>query len=236
MSLPLNTPTHTPQAFEVDRYNMVEQQIRPWNVLDAGVLDVLSRVRREDFVPPSYQGLAFMDTEIPLNPDVPLAERLGQVMLAPRLDARMLQDLQVKPTDRVLEIGAGSGYMAAMLAACAERVVTLEIDPDLVEFARENLRSAGVTNADVRQANGALDPIPDGPFDVIVLSGSVAEVPQKLLSLLRDGGRLGAYVGHEPIMRATFVRRQGERFETTQPWDVVVPRLHHFPEPSSFRF
>jgi protein-L-isoaspartate(D-aspartate) O-methyltransferase len=236
MNMPLNTSADIRDPVEQARYNMVEQQIRPWNVLDAGVLDVLSRVRREDFVPPSYQGLAFMDTEIPLNPDVPLAERLGQVMLAPRLDARMLQDLQVKPTDRVLEIGAGSGYMAAMLAACAERVVTLEIDPDLVEFARENLRSAGVTNADVRQANGALDPIPDGPFDVIVLSGSVAEVPQKLLSLLRDGGRLGAYVGHEPIMRATFVRRQGERFETTQPWDVVVPRLHHFPEPSSFRF
>ena len=236
MNMPLNTSADIRDPVEQARYNMVEQQIRPWNVLDAGVLDVLSRVRREDFVPPSYQGLAFMDTEIPLNPDVPLAERLGQVMLAPRLDARMLQDLQVKPTDRVLEIGAGSGYMAAMLAACAERVVTLEIDPDLVEFARENLRSAGVTNADVRQANGALDPIPDGPFDVIVLSGSVAEVPQKLLSLLRDGGRLGAYVGHEPIMRATFVRRTGNQFETTQPWDTVAPRLQGFAEPSRFTF
>ena len=236
MNMPLNTSADIRDPVEQARYNMVEQQIRPWNVLDAGVLDVLSRVRREDFVPPSYQGLAFMDTEIPLNPDVPLAERLGQVMLAPRLDARMLQDLQVKPTDRVLEIGAGSGYMAAMLAACAERVVTLEIDPDLVEFARENLRSAGVTNADVRQANGALDPIPDGPFDVIVLSGSVAEVPQSLLALLREGGRLGAIVGQEPMMRATFVRRTGNQFETTQPWDTVAPRLQGFAEPSRFTF
>ena len=236
MNLPLNTSIDIHDPVEQARYNMVEQQIRPWNVLDAGVLELLSRVRREDFVPPSYQGLAFIDTEIPLNPDVPLAERLGQVMLAPRLDARMLQDLQVQSTDRVLEIGAGSGYMAALLAARAERVVSLEIVPELAEFARENLRSAGVDNAEVRQSDGALDPIPDGPFDVIVLSGSVAEIPQRLLGLLRDGGRLGAFVGHMPMMRATFVRRQGDRYETTQPWDVVVPRLRHFPEPTRFKF
>ena len=220
---------------EQARFNMIEQQIRPWDVLDAHVLDLLAAVRREDFVPPAHRALAFADLEIPLKPGEQ-AVAAGQVMLAPRVDARMLQDLEVKPTDRVLEIGAGSGYMAALLAASAERVVTLEIDPDLVEFARENLRSAGVANADVRQADGARDPIPDGPFDVIVLSGSVAEVPQKLLALLRDGGRLGAYVGQAPMMRATLVRRQGERFETTQPWDVVVPRLRHFPEPSSFKF
>lgn len=236
MNMPLNTSADIHDSVEQARYNMVEQQIRPWNVLDAGVLGLLSSVRREDFVPPSYQGLAFIDTEIPLNPDVAQAERLGQVMLAPRVDARMLQDLQVLPTDRVLEIGAGSGYMAALLAASAAQVVTLEIDPDLVEFARENLRSAGVSNAEVRQADGARDPIADGPFDVIVLSGSVAELPQSLLGLLSDGGRLGAFVGHKPMMRATIVRRQGERFETTQPWDVVVARLQHFPEPSSFKF
>ena len=126
--------------------------------------------------------------------------------------------------------------MAALLAARAERVVSLEIVPELAEFARENLRSAGVDNAEVRQSDGALDPIPDGPFDVIVLSGSVAEIPQRLLGLLRDGGRLGAFVGHTPMMRATFVRRQGDRYETTQPWDVVVPRLRHFPEPTRFKF
>ena len=236
MNMPLNTSADIHDPVEQARYNMVEQQIRPWNVLDAGVLELLSVVRREDFVPPAYQGAAFTDTRIPLNPDAQEAERLGQVMLEPRVDARMLQDLQVQPTDRVLEIGAGSGYMAALLAARAERVVSLEIDPDLAEFARENLRGAGVECAQVRLADGALAPIPDGPFDVIVLSGSVAEVPQKLLTLLRDGGRLGAYVGHQPMMRATFVRRSGERFETSQPWDVVVPRLRNFPEPSPFKF
>lgn len=236
MNLPLNTSFDTSNCALQARYNMIEQQIRPWNVLDEGVLELLSTVRREEFVPPSYEGMAFTDMEIPLNSATEEAMRLGQHMLAPRVEARMLQDLQVKPTDRVLEIGAGSGYMAALLARSAERVVTLEIVPELVEFARENLRSAGIQNAEVRQADGALDPIPDGPFDVIVLSGSVAEVPQKLLSLLREGGRLGAIVGQQPMMRATFVRRTGDRFETTRPWDVVTSRLRNFPEPSSFRF
>lgn len=236
MNMPLNTSADICDPTEQARYNMVEQQIRPWNVPDEAVLELLFTVRREEFVPPAYQGAAFTDTQIPLNPSVEEAERLGQVMLAPRVDARMLQDLQVQSTDRVLEIGAGSGYMAALLAARAERVVSLEIVPELAEFARENLRSAGVDNAEVRQSDGALDPIPDGPFDVIVLSGSVAEIPQRLLGLLRDGGRLGAFVGHTPMMRATFVRRQGDRYETTQPWDVVVPRLRHFPEPTRFKF
>lgn len=236
MNMPLNTSADICDPTEQARYNMVEQQIRPWNVLNEAVLELLVTVRREEFVPPAYQGAAFIDTQIPLNPSVEEAERLGQVMLAPRVDARMLQDLQVQSTDRVLEIGAGSGYMAALLAARAERVVSLEIVPELAEFARENLRSAGVDNAEVRQSDGALDPIPDGPFDVIVLSGSVAEIPQRLLGLLRDGGRLGAFVGHTPMMRATFVRRRGDRYETTQPWDVVVPRLRHFPEPTRFKF
>jgi protein-L-isoaspartate(D-aspartate) O-methyltransferase len=157
-------------------------------------------------------------------------------MLQPCVEARILQDLQVKPTDRVLEIGAGSGYMAALLAARAERVVSLEIHPELAEMARENLRDAGVHNADVRQADGARDAIPDGPFDVILLSGSVAEVPGTLLGLLRDGGRLGAIVGNEPVMRFTLTRRTGDRFETTAPWDTIAPRLVNFPEPSGFTF
>ena len=236
MSLPLNTFADVHDATAQARFNMIEQQIRPWNVLDERVLEALADVRREDFVPPAYQGMAFADVEIPLSLPVDEAERLGQVMLAPRVDARMLQELSILPTDRVLEVGAGSGYMAALLAHQAEHVVSLELVPELVEFARENLRSAGVRNADVRQADAARDPIPDGPFDVVVLSGSVAEVPAKLLGLLRDGGRLGAIVGLEPMMRATIVRRVGARFETSQPWDAIVPRLRHFAEPSAFRF
>ena len=237
MNMPLNTSANTSDPVAQARYNMIEQQIRPWNVLDLDVLDLLAVVRREDFVPPAYRGMAFMDIEVPLLPgDAEESVRQGHSMLQPRVDARVLQDLQIKPTDRVLEIGAGSGYMAALLAARAERVVSLEINAELAEMARENLRDAGVQNADVRQADGARDAIPDGPFDVIVLSGSVAEVPSSLLSHLKDGGRLGAIVGGEPVMRFTLVTRTGDRFETVTPWDTTAPRLVGFPEPSGFTF
>ena len=237
MNMPLNTSANISDPIAQARYNMIEQQIRPWNVLDADVLDLLAVVRREDFVPPAYCSLAFMDIEVPLlGDDAEEAVRLGLSMLQPRVEARILQDLQIKSTDRVLEIGAGSGYMAALLAYRAQRVVSLEINPELVEMARENLRDAGVQNADVRLGDGARDAIPDGPFDVIVLSGSVAEVPTALLSLLKDGGRLGAIVGNDPVMRFTLTRRTGDRFETTSPWDTIAPRLAHFPEPSGFTF
>ena len=237
MNLPLNTSANISDPVAQARYNMIEQQIRPWNVLDADVLDLLAVVRREDFVPPAYRSMAFMDIEVPLlGNDAEEAVRKGHSMLQPRVEARILQDLQIKPTDRVLEIGAGSGYMAALLAYRAERVVSLEINAELAEMAQENLRDAGVQNADVRQADGARDAIPDGPFDVIVLSGSVAEVPSHLLALLRDGGRLGAIVGSEPVMRFTVTRRTGDRFETTSPWDTIAPRLVNFPEPSGFTF
>ena len=237
MNLPLNTSANISDPVAQARYNMIEQQIRPWNVLDPEVLDLLAVVRREDFVPPAYRSMAFMDIEVPLlGGDAEEAVRQGHSMLQPRVEARILQDLKIKPTDRVLEIGAGSGYMAALLAHRAERVVSLEINAELAEMARENLRDAGIQNADVRQADGARDPIPDGPFDVIVLSGSVAEVPSSLLPHLKDGGRLGAIVGSEPVMRFTLTHRTGDRFETTAPWDTIAPRLVNFPEPSGFSF
>jgi len=236
MNMPLNTTADTSCPITQARYNMIEQQIRTWNVVASAVLETLDQVHREEFVPEAYRAMAFVDMEIPLQGEPQAALRSGQCMLKPNVEARMLQDLQLTKDDRVLEIGAGSGYMAALMAYQAAQVVTLELDPQLAQMARDNLERAGITNASVRQADGAVDSLPEGPFDAIVLSGSVAEVPQKLLALLRDGGRLGAYVGQEPMMRATIVRRQGERFETSQPWDVVVPRLRHFPEPSSFKF
>ena len=237
MSIPLNASyRYTNNPVELSRYNMIEQQIRPWQVYDAGVLELLGQVRREDFVPPAYRGMAFTDMEIPLRGEPDEAVRKGECMLTPKVEARLLQDLVVQPHERVLEIGAGSGFMAALLARSAKQVVTLEIEPELADMARGNLVRAGYGNVDVRVGDGASGAVPDGPFDVIVLSGSVAEVPQKLLALLRDGGRLGAFVGHEPMMRATIVRRVGDRFETSQPWDAIVPRLRNFPEPSAFRF
>ncbi|MFZ3128688.1 MAG: protein-L-isoaspartate O-methyltransferase [Rhodoferax sp.] len=214
---------------EKARFNMIEQQVRPWNVLDASVLELLTVVKREDFVPLAHKSLAFSDLEIPLPG--------GQCMLAPRLEARLLQDLAIQPTDTVLEIGAGSGYMAALLAHRAHRVVSLEIVPELAKMARDNLRNAGVQNAEVRQADGA-DPVAaEGTYDAILLSGSVAEVPHTLLSLLKVGGRLAAIVGEEPVMRATFVTRTSDTaFRTVQTWDTCAPRLQHFPEPSGFQF
>jgi protein-L-isoaspartate(D-aspartate) O-methyltransferase len=214
---------------EQARFNMVEQQIRPWNVLDLSVLELLSVVKREAFVPAAYQDLAFADMEIPLGH--------GQCMLAPRLEARLLQDLAVRAHESVLEIGTGSGYMAALLAHRAHKVTSLELSSDLVNTARANLRNAGVQNVDVKQADGtALTPA-DGSFDVIVLSGSVTEVPQALLQMLKVGGRLAAVVGSDPVMCATFVTRTSATdFRTTQPWDCDAPRLQNFPEPSKFQF
>lgn len=223
--------------FERARFNMIEQQIRPWVVLDAEVREMLNLVRREDFVPLAYQALAFADLRIPLLHPTEAAMQKGQCMLEPRLEARILQDLHVLPADKVLEVGAGSGYMAALLAHRAQRVVTMEIVPELAQMARANLQHAGLTNVEVREADGSKGLAGEGPFDVIVLSGSVAEVPAQLLSQLKVGGRLAAIVGFEPAMRATVVRRTGETtYTTAQPWDTVAPRLVHFPEPSRFHF
>ncbi len=214
---------------EQARFNMIEQQIRPWNVLDDEVLHLLSVVKREDFVPLAHKALAFVDMEIPLG--------YGQCMLAPRLEARLLQDAEVRKHEKVLEIGAGSGYMAALLAHQAQRVISLEIDPDLVRMARANLQKAGVHNAEVRQFDGAVGATAEAPFDLIVLSGSVAEVPQSLLAQLKVGGRLLAIVGEEPVMRVTRVTRKGEaEFKTDKLWDTVAPALQNFPVPSHFHF
>jgi protein-L-isoaspartate(D-aspartate) O-methyltransferase len=214
---------------EQARFNMVEQQIRPWNVLDTSVLELLSVVKREAFVPAAFQALAFADIEIPLGH--------GQCMLAPRLEARMLQDLAIQPQETVLEIGAGSGYMAALMAQRAHRVVSLELVPELASMARTNLRNAGIQNAEVRQGDGAAASPAEGQYDVIVLSGSVTEVPQSLLDLLKVGGRLAGIVGDEPVMRATFVTRvSATEFTTRKPWDCNAPRLQNFPEPSRFQF
>ncbi len=178
--------------YEQARFNMIEQQIRPWEVLDSQVLSLLAVVKREDFVPAAREALAFFDMEIPLPPQA----NPSQCMLAPKVEARILQELAVQKHEKVLEIGAGSGYMAALLAHRAQQVITLEIDPVLAQTARDNLQRAGLYNAEVRTGDGAAklaqavagsDPL-RGPFDVIVLSGSVAEVPASLLSCSRSAG------------------------------------------------
>jgi len=216
-------------TIEQARFNMIEQQIRPWDVLDQGVLSLLAVVKREDFVPPAHRSMAFFDTEVPLGH--------GQSMLSPKVEARLLQELEVRRHERVLEIGAGSGYMAALLAHKARQVVTLEIVPELAAMASANLRRAAISNVSVVEADGAKALPTAGPFDVIVLSGSVAEVPSALLDQLPVGGRLVAVVGQEPVMQATLVTcvAQGE-YRSTVLFDTVAPRLAGFKEPSRFAF
>ena len=214
---------------EQARFNMIEQQIRPWDVLDQGVLSLLAVVKREDFVPSAYKALAFVDTEVPL-PN-------GQCMLAPKVEARLLQELDVRKHERVLEVGAGSGYMAALLGHKAQQAITMEIDAQLAEMARANLRRAGVMNVGVRQADGSRGLAEEGPFDAILLSGSVAEVPAQLLAQLKVGGRLAAIVGQQPIMRAMLFTRNVEHdFSSVELFDTVAPRLVGFDEPSRFKF
>jgi protein-L-isoaspartate(D-aspartate) O-methyltransferase len=212
------------------RFNMIEQQIRPWEVLDPQVLNLLSVVRREDFVPLAHKALAFVDMEIPLG------TATNQVMLAPRVQARLLQELALKNTDKVLEVGTGSGFMAALMAHQAASVLSLESDASLAAQAQNNLQQAGVRNVTVRVADGSQGAAADGPFDAILLSGSVAQVPSVLLQQLKVGGRLVAIVGDEPMMRATVVTRANDSFTTTEPWDCNAPRLAGFTEPSRFAF
>ena len=218
---------------DIARFNMIEQQIRPWEVLDGQVLSLLSVVKRENFVPMAHKALAFVDMEIPLQ----ASGAEDQVMLAPRVEARFLQDAAIQATDKVLEIGTGSGYMAALAAHQAASVLTLEINPALAQQAKANLQAAGVSNVEVRTADGSQGAAADGPFNVIFLSGSVPEVPQVLLNQLTIGGRLLAVVGEDPVMRASVITRTGEQqWQTSEPWDTIAPRLQGFPEHNRFSF
>ena len=218
---------------EQARFNMIEQQIRTWDVLDHGVLSLLAMVRREDFVPPAYKALAFVDTEVPLAP----GGRDGPCILAPRVEARLLQESHVQRHERVLEIGAGSGFMAALLAHRSQSVITLERVPALAEMAAANLRRAGVLNASVREADGALGLSSEAPFDLIMLSGSVSELPQVLLDQIKIGGRLLAIVGQEPVMRAVRITRlSATTLKSEDLFDTVAPRLIGIAEPSRFTF
>jgi len=214
---------------EQARFNMIEQQIRPWDVLDTSVLSLLSAVRREDFVPQAHRSLAFMDLEIPLAN--------GGALLPPRVEARLVQDLNLSKHDAVLQIGVGTGYITALLAHKAQRVVALDSREDLVAAARQNLRQAGIANADVQQGNGVEGLRGQAPFDAILLAGSVQTVPQALLDQLKVGGRLLAIVGNEPVMQATLITRTGDKqFEHQELFDTVAARLPGFTNANSFTF
>ena len=211
------------------RFNMVEQQIRTWEVLDKAVLNALMQLQREFFVPADCQELAYADTEIPLPH--------GQTMLPPRIDARLVNDLALTGTESVLEIGTGSGYLCALLALRTRQVLSFEIHADVAQMAQRHLTQAGITNAQVRCADGAQGAANEGPFDAIVLGGSVSKVPQALLDQLALGGRLIAIAGEEPVMQTTLFTRVGpQSWQTKVLWDTLAPPLKGFAQPSAFHF
>lgn len=217
---------------EQARSNMVNRQIRPWEVLDQDVLDLLYTVPREEFVPPSCRKLAFADLEIPIGE--------GERMWAPKIEARVLQALAPKRSERVLEIGTGSGYLTALLAHRAAQVYSVELRPALAAFGKANLARHGLDNVTLETGDGARGYAKWGPYDIVVLTGSVPALPGVLLESLAPGGRVFAVVGEAPVMTAKIVTctmpgtvascRTVELFET------LLPPLANCEQPSRFTF
>ena len=215
------------------RFNMIEQQIRPWDVLDQDVLDLLEVVRREEFVPPAHRLHAFMDIEIPLDTIAPAAQ--GAAMWSPKMEARVLQEVQTRSHDRALEIGAGSGYFAALLAHRCHSVTTVELVPALKTLAERNLKTARISNARVQQGDGA-NGFGSGKYDIIVLSGSTPVVSPKLLGQLNPGGRLFAVTGDAPAMIARVFTSAATGVTVQELFETVLTPLVNAPQPARFVF
>lgn len=214
---------------EQARFNMVENQIRPWEVLDQQVLDLLYLVRREDFVPAAYRVLAFADLEIPIGQ--------GEHMWQPKMEARVLQELAAKPTDRVLEIGTGSGYFTALLAHSAQHVYSVEIRADLKAAGEANLRRAGVANVTLELGDGASGWTKYAPYDIIVLTGSTPVLPQQFLQQMEVGARLFAVVGNPPVMAARLITCTGTGIHNSiDLFETSIAPLAHALAGESFRF
>ena len=211
------------------RFNMIEQQIRPWEVLDPHVLDLLSQVKREQFVPAEHRALAFADLEIPLGH--------GEAMMQPKVEARILQELAVRKHERVLEVGTGSGYLTALLAARAHHVHSVEINPRLKEFGEQNLRRCGVENITVELGDAARGWEAHAPYDVIVLTGSTPVLPPSFLAQLKPVGRLFAVVGDPPVMEARLVTSVGQgSHHTIDLFETSLAPLRNATQPGRFRF
>ncbi|HEX8012235.1 MAG TPA: protein-L-isoaspartate O-methyltransferase [Casimicrobiaceae bacterium] len=214
--------------FEQARFNMVEQQVRTWDVLDQDVLDLLFVVHREDFVPPVHRALAFADLEIPLGD--------GERMWTPKMEARALQELGLKSGETVLEIGTGSGYLTALLAHRAREVTSVEINPRLLVEAQAHLAAAGVSNARVHGGDGARG-WGNETYDAIVLTGSTPVLPDSWLRQLKPGGRLFAVVGDPPVMKARLTRWTGPGAVVHEDlFETVIAPLKNAPQPARFVF
>jgi len=218
---------------EQARNNMVEQQIRTWEVLDQDVLDLLYLVPREEFVPARYRALAFSDLEIPLEEDAKNGERMWQ----PKLEARVLQELGVRKTDSVLEVGTGSGYLTALLAHRAAQVYSVELKPKLAELGRKNLARQGLDNVILQSGDAAHGWPRQAPYDVIVLTGSTPLLPRAALEQLAPGGRLFAVVGEAPAMSARLVTCSAPgAYGTVDLFETVIAPLANAEQPPRFKF
>jgi protein-L-isoaspartate(D-aspartate) O-methyltransferase len=221
----------TEHSTEQARFNMIEQQIRPWEVLDERVLSIMTSIAREAYVPDAYAGLAFADIEVPIAG--------GQHMMAPRLVGRMLQYLNIQTGDKVLEIGAGTGYTAACLAGLGGTVTSVELNPELVEQARANLSRQKVQGVDVRQGDGLAEPVQGGPFDAIAVTGSLPsdQLLPDLEAQLEPGGRLFVVIGEAPAMEALLITRISARdFRRESLLETVLPALDNAPKAEHFIF
>jgi protein-L-isoaspartate(D-aspartate) O-methyltransferase len=213
------------------RFNMIEQQIRTWDVLDTDVLDLLHELKREQFVPEAQCAFALMDIETPLAP-ISKTEK----MWPPRVEARVLQDLDLNGSEQVLEVGSGSGYMTALLAARSKQVTSVEIDAALAKFATENLCKAGVQNATVTVGDGARGWPQGGKYDVIVFTGSMEVIPDEVFAQLNEGGKVFAIVGKAPVMRAKLARRVGDSLVERNLFETVVAPLVNAAKAPAFVF
>lgn len=218
---------------EQARTNMVEQQIRTWDVLDQDILDLLYVVPREEFVPQKHRALAFSDMEIPIEEGVKAGERMWQ----PKMEARVLQELDVRKTDRVLEVGTGSGYFTALLSHRAAQVISVEIKPALAAFGRANLERHGTDNVTLEIGDAAHGWPAHAPYDVIVLTGSTPLLPPSLVEQLAPGGRLFAVVGEAPAMSARLVLSfEAGALRSSTLFETVIAPLVNAERPSRFRF
>ncbi len=211
------------------RYNMAYQQVRPWEVFDDRVLEVIQSVPRERFVPHAYRNLAFADLRLPIGH--------GEVMMEPKVEARMLQALEIRPTDQILEIGTGSGFVTACLARLGAFVTSWEIHPDFTETAGDRLARQGIRNVHLHTGNG-LDPevLPKEGFDVVAVTGSMPVYDPALEAVLAPGGRLFQVVGHSPVMNAMRIVREGDDFVQEFLFETDLPPLKRIPVPSTFEF
>ncbi len=215
--------------FEQARFNMIEQQIRPARVLDYRVLDTIAATPREDFVPKSYRELAFSDINIPISDD--------QAMMKPIMEARVLQALEVLPGDKILEIGTGSGYLTALLAKLGKTVDSIEIDPTLLQQARERLDAASISNASLIEGDAACGWGEGGSYDIIAITGSLPILPDSYKQKLNVGGRLVAITGSAPAMETTLITRTGEsQWSSEALYETNLPALKNAEQPQQFVF